>query len=164
IGHINLLAALGQTKVQRRRRPTVGLIATGSELREAGQPLRPGQIYESNRVGLALLAAGAGAIPKIYPLVEDRTAATDSALGMAPGRTDRKPRRPPPLPPCPLGLSRTGPPQRRPGLSPIALAGPCQRTAGCPTEHTLPLRHPGACLDLGLGRASRRLRRALHGS
>ncbi|MDB6020995.1 MAG: molybdenum cofactor biosynthesis protein MoeA, partial [Pedosphaera sp.] len=48
-GRINLLAAVGVTEVCVGRRPVTGLLATGSELLEAGQPLTPGKIHESNR-------------------------------------------------------------------------------------------------------------------
>src|SRR6185503_13335109 len=53
VGRVSLLAALGLTHVSAGHLPQVGVLATGSELREAGQPLAPGQIYESNRAGIA---------------------------------------------------------------------------------------------------------------
>ena len=65
------------------RRPRVGFLATGSELREAGEPLAPGQIYESNRAALAVLARRAGAVPVAYPLVPDDPAMTARALERA---------------------------------------------------------------------------------
>jgi molybdopterin molybdotransferase len=43
-GRISLLAASGITGIETGKRPRVGLLATGSELREAGQTLAPGQI------------------------------------------------------------------------------------------------------------------------
>ena len=70
------------------QRPTVGLLATGSELREAGQPLAPGQIHESNRIGLAAHARRAGAAPRIFPLVPDTLAATQAALEQAVSECD----------------------------------------------------------------------------
>jgi len=79
-GTASLLAAAGITHVQVGRRPAVGLLATGSELVEPGVPLPPGQIYESNRVGLAPLVRAAGAVPKIFPLVPDSLPATRAAL------------------------------------------------------------------------------------
>jgi molybdopterin molybdotransferase len=82
-GKIGLLAATGVTEVGVGTRPTVGLLATGSELREPGHPLAPGQIYESNRIGLATLAGRAGAVPKLFPLVPDTLAATQAALERA---------------------------------------------------------------------------------
>jgi molybdopterin molybdotransferase len=58
----------------------VGLLATGSELREPGQALGPGQTYESNRVGISALVSRAGARPILFPLVADALADTRRAL------------------------------------------------------------------------------------
>ena len=80
---LGLLAAIGTGEVSVGRRPTVGLLATGSELRESGEPLAPGQIYESNRAALAPLITQAGGRPKRYPLVPDSLAATQIALETA---------------------------------------------------------------------------------
>ena len=82
-GRIALLTAAGICEAAVGQRPSVGLLATGSELREAGQPLAPGQIYESNRAALAPLIAGAGGVPKIFPLVPDTLADTRAALETA---------------------------------------------------------------------------------
>jgi molybdopterin molybdotransferase len=82
-GRIGLLAACGIGEVTVGKRPRVGLLATGSELREAGQPLAPGQIYESNRSMLAALIERAGALPQSYPLVMDSLAVTQQALDTA---------------------------------------------------------------------------------
>jgi molybdopterin molybdotransferase len=79
-GRLSLLAAAGLVRVRVGRRPVVGLLATGSELKEPGEPLVPGQIYESNRIALAALVCRAGAIPEVFPLVADALAATRSAL------------------------------------------------------------------------------------
>jgi molybdopterin molybdotransferase len=80
---LSLLAAAGIARVSVGRRPTVGLLATGNELCEAGRPLAPGQIYESHSAGLSALALSAGAAPKIYPPVRDDLAATKQALQKA---------------------------------------------------------------------------------
>jgi molybdopterin molybdotransferase len=80
---LGLIAALGISKIAVGRRPVVGLLATGSELIEPGQPLPSGRIYESNRSMLAALLEEAGAIPRIYPLVVDTASATQSALERA---------------------------------------------------------------------------------
>jgi len=82
-GRIGLLAAAGIESVVVSRRPVVGLLATGSELVEAGTALNPGRIHESNRPMLAALCDGAGAIPKILPLVPDSPEATRAALAQA---------------------------------------------------------------------------------
>lgn len=82
-GATGLLAAAGVVRVNVGRQPTVGLLATGSELREPGATLLPGQIYESNRAMLTPLVAQAGGIPKVFPIVTDTLAATRSALERA---------------------------------------------------------------------------------
>lgn len=80
---ISLLAAMGIDSVVVCRQPVIGLLATGSELREPGRPLEGAAIYESNRAGLSALAMRAGAVPKIYPLVPDDLQATATALAEA---------------------------------------------------------------------------------
>jgi molybdopterin molybdotransferase len=80
---LNLIGAVGTAKVQVSRKPVVGLLATGSELVEPGQPLPEGKIYESNRVGLNALCKRAGATTRIYPLVPDTLEATMQALSRA---------------------------------------------------------------------------------
>lgn len=82
-GTLGLLAAAGVAQVSVGCQPQVGLLATGSELREAGSPIQAGQIYESNRAMLSPLVAQAGGIPKAYPLVPDALDATRAALELA---------------------------------------------------------------------------------
>lgn len=82
-GRLSLLAAAGLNQVTIGRGPKVALIATGSELREPGQPLEPGQIYESNRVGLAALLKQVAAEPVVFPLVSDTLGAIEQALAKA---------------------------------------------------------------------------------
>jgi molybdopterin molybdotransferase len=79
-GRLSLLAAAGLPRVRVARQPVVGLLVTGSELKEPGELLMPGQIYESNRIALAALVRRAGAIPNVLPLVVDALAATRFAL------------------------------------------------------------------------------------
>ena len=83
VGLLGLLAATGCGEVKVGRRPVVGLISTGSELNQGGQDLSPGQIYESNRVGLAALTRRAGGVPKLLPLVPDTLEETRAALKTA---------------------------------------------------------------------------------
>jgi len=82
-GCIGLLAAAGVAQLSVGRRPVVGLLATGSELREPGSTLQPGQIYESNRAMLSPLVTQAGGIARTFPLVPDSLAATRAALEAA---------------------------------------------------------------------------------
>ncbi|MFC4602387.1 gephyrin-like molybdotransferase Glp [Rhodococcus kronopolitis] len=51
--HLSMFAAVGMSELPVRRRPRVAVLTTGTELVAAGNPLRPGQIYESNGIALA---------------------------------------------------------------------------------------------------------------
>ena len=56
-----ILAAIGKAQVQVYRRPRVALFSSGDELAPPGQPLEPGQIYDSNSYFLAATLEQAGA-------------------------------------------------------------------------------------------------------
>lgn len=77
---LSLLAAAGVSELRVGRKPAIGLMATGSELVDPGQPLGPGQIYESNRIGLSALVSQAGGKPKIFPIVKDNLEITRARL------------------------------------------------------------------------------------
>lgn len=83
VGRVAVLSAAGVAEVEVGRRPVVGVLATGSELREPGAALAPGQIYESIRAGLSSLIERAGGIPKVFPLVPDAMDSTRLALEKA---------------------------------------------------------------------------------
>jgi molybdopterin molybdotransferase len=74
------LAAAGIATVSCVRRPRVAILATGSELRRAGEPLGPGQIYESNTVLLGALVVSAGGDPTVLDAVADDGRATRDAI------------------------------------------------------------------------------------
>lgn len=78
--HVGSLAAAGIAEVSCAVRPHVAVLATGSELRAPGEPLRPGQIYESNRAMLAAVVRQAGATVDVLPAVEDEPSAHRAAL------------------------------------------------------------------------------------
>lgn len=65
------LAAAGVSEVQCSKRPRVGILVTGSELRQPGEPLGAGEIYESNGVLLATALQLAGAVPAQLGVVAD---------------------------------------------------------------------------------------------
>jgi molybdopterin molybdotransferase len=77
------LAASGCDRVTVADRPRVAVLATGSELVPPGQPLEPGQIYESNATALAAQAARAGAELISSGVVPDDPAATERAFADA---------------------------------------------------------------------------------
>lgn len=87
--HLALLAGQGMAEVAVRRKVRVGLISTGTELREPGQPLHPGQIFNSNRVMLrASLDACRWAEVLDFGIVSDTREAVIAALAEAAKRCD----------------------------------------------------------------------------
>jgi len=69
---IGALAAVGLAEVPCGRRPRVAILSTGSELRQAGESLGPGQIYESNAPMLSAALEGAGAeVFLLEPVADD---------------------------------------------------------------------------------------------
>jgi molybdopterin molybdotransferase len=83
LGRISVLSAVGIPEVVVGRRPIVGLVATGDELKQPGDDLKPGEIFESNRLTLAQFIARSGGVPISLPLVPDRLDATVDALRSA---------------------------------------------------------------------------------
>ena len=68
---LGLLASQGFTAVEVSRAARVAILATGDELRAPGQPLRPGEIYESNSTLLAALAAPLGVEVRVLERARD---------------------------------------------------------------------------------------------
>lgn len=69
---IALLAALGVHPVRVTRRPRVAILSTGDELAPLGEPLRPGQIRESNGPYLIAAVRRAGGEPVPLGIARDR--------------------------------------------------------------------------------------------
>lgn len=80
---VGLVSALGIAEVSVFRRLKVGLVATGSELQEAGRPPDEGKVYESNRAMLASFIGRIGAETIVYPIVKDDMGETKAALERA---------------------------------------------------------------------------------
>ena len=77
---IGALAAAGVTEVRCARRPRVAILATGTELRRAGEELGPGEVYEANGVLLASALTADGAHIDVLPAVADDKDAHRAAL------------------------------------------------------------------------------------
>lgn len=80
---VGLLAACGTGSVDVHRLPRVALIASGNELREPGQALEPGSIFESNRIALSAALSRLGIPSAPRPLMPDTLEATVAGLQAA---------------------------------------------------------------------------------
>ncbi|MBD8059137.1 molybdopterin molybdotransferase MoeA [Cellulomonas sp. JH27-2] len=70
--HVAALASVGRARVLVHRRPRIAVVSTGDELVEPGQPLRRGQLPDSNSWLLAAAVREAGGEPvRIGPLADD---------------------------------------------------------------------------------------------
>lgn len=81
---LGVIASLGMTAVTVRRRPRVALFATGDELYEPGQDLKPGGLYDSNRYTVwGMLTRLGMEIDDRGHLPDDRAAVEASLLAAA---------------------------------------------------------------------------------
>lgn len=85
LGH---LAGQGITEVSVTRRPRVALLSTGDEVIDPGQPLAPGQIYNSNRPMLRQLIEQFGAEVVVAESVADDLETTRRCLADAAAQAD----------------------------------------------------------------------------
>ncbi|GGL74869.1 molybdopterin molybdenumtransferase MoeA [Deinococcus aerolatus] len=82
---VALAAALGHAHVPVRRRLRVALLSTGDEVIEPGQALKPGQVYDSNRVGLSAMLQESGCEVIELGHAPDSPEALQAAIGQAGG-------------------------------------------------------------------------------
>lgn len=81
--HLGVLASIGVAEVLAVARARVGVLSTGDELVEAGRPLGPGQIRESNKAMLLAMVERAGAVPVDLGIARDDEDALVAALEQA---------------------------------------------------------------------------------
>ncbi len=87
-GHLGVLASLGMRRAPVFPRARVGVLSTGDELVDGFDPLRPGQIRDSNRHTLLGLVRLAGAEPIDLGLVRDDESAVRDAITDGLGQCD----------------------------------------------------------------------------
>jgi molybdopterin molybdotransferase len=80
--------AAGVGDVLVSRKPRVQVLSTGDELRAPGEPLRPGEIHNSNAPMLVALATRCGAAPAPAQRLRDDRDATEQALATALEQSD----------------------------------------------------------------------------
>jgi molybdopterin molybdotransferase len=76
-------AAVGRTSLLVSRPLRVALFSTGDELREPGEPLEPGCIYDSNRVTIGALLGALGCSVSDFGILRDQADALRTALARA---------------------------------------------------------------------------------
>lgn len=81
-------ASVGLATLPVRRRVRVAVFFTGDELRQPGEPLPPGAIYNSNRFALTALLEGLGCEVRDLGQVPDELGATRAALRAAAADND----------------------------------------------------------------------------
>lgn len=80
---LSLAAAMGHGAVSVRRRPRIGVLATGDELVEPGQMPQAGQIIASNHLGVAAMAERAGADVQLLGIARDTRESLDAHVAAA---------------------------------------------------------------------------------
>ena len=80
---IALVAALGLSHLEVRRRPRVAVFSTGDEICEPGTPLAPAAIYDSNRYALTALLRRCGCEVTDLGVLRDNRDAMQASLSTA---------------------------------------------------------------------------------
>jgi len=80
---VGLAAGVGIDRLAVHRRPVVGILATGDEVRAAGSPLGSAGIPDANGPALAAMVAAAGGDPRVLGIAADRFDDVRDRLGAA---------------------------------------------------------------------------------
>ena len=86
--HLAVLAAAGIPSVDVVRQVRIAVITTGAELREPGEEVEPGQVYDANSTALIAAVRSSGAVVTLAQRVVDEPALLLSVLGEAVGKAD----------------------------------------------------------------------------
>ena len=81
--HAGLIASIGLERLVVKRRLRVAIFTTGDELQTPGQPLSPGQIYNSNQVTLTTLLQNLGCEVIDYGVLADKPELIEDTLRQA---------------------------------------------------------------------------------
>src|SRR5690606_244745 len=82
------LASFGLARVKVHRRLRVAVLSSGDELREPGETLLPGQLYNANRYSLLGVLRGLGCEVNDLPVMPDDLARTRDTLARAAAEHD----------------------------------------------------------------------------
>lgn len=85
---LGLLASFGLARVKVHRRLRVAVLSSGDELREPGETLLPGQLYNANRYSLLGVLRGLGCEVNDLPVMPDDLARTRDTLARAAAEHD----------------------------------------------------------------------------
>ena len=85
---LGVLASTGIGRVEVIRKPVAAVFSTGDELKNAGEPLEPGSIYDSNRYVLMGLLQNCGADVMNLGVIPDNQEDTLEALSSASKKVD----------------------------------------------------------------------------
>jgi len=80
---IAVLASAQCTQIPVYRRPVVAILSTGDELVTPDQPLKPGQLVDSNQYALATLVTQIGAVPQMLGIIPDDPDKLKNAISQA---------------------------------------------------------------------------------
>ena len=77
---VGIIASMGLDRVTVYKRALVGVVTTGSEIKEPGRELEPGQIYNSNAYSISAQVVQTGALVKYEGIVGDQVEITSEKI------------------------------------------------------------------------------------
>jgi molybdopterin molybdotransferase len=77
---VGVFASIGKNSISVIRNPVVGILATGNEVVEVGQPIVEGKIYNSNSYSLGAQVIKYGGIPILLGVVQDDVGQLTTAI------------------------------------------------------------------------------------